>query len=212
MGSEKMSNLQAGRDAYIINGAKVYAGYLDAARQAHLVNALRKVGAEAPFFSPRTRFGKHMSVKMTSAGRYGWYSDARGYRYERCHPAGLPWPDVPPAILELWRSITKLSRDPDCCLVNFYGQGARMGLHQDRDEASFDWPVVSVSLGDDALFRIGGHDRKDATRSVWLKSGDVLVLEGESRLAFHGIDRIRFGSSTLLVGGGRINLTLRVVD
>lgn len=212
MGSEKMSNLQAGRDAYTINGAKDFAGDLDVARQAHLVSAQRKVGAKAPFFSPRTRFGKHMSVKMTLAGKYGWYSDGRGYRYERRHPAGLPWPDVPTDILELWRSITKLSRDPDCCLVNFYALGARMGLHQDRDEASFDWPVVSVSLGDDALFRIGGRDRKDATRSVWMKSADVLVLEGESRLAFHGIDCIRFGSSTLLVGEGRIDLTLRVVD
>ena len=100
---------------------------------------------------------------------------------------------------------------PECCLVNFYSDGARMGLHQDKDEGDFEMPVVSVSLGDDALFRIGGRDRRDPTESVWLSSGDVLVLKRDSRLAYHGIDRVKPGSSTLLSNGGRINLTLRVV-
>ena len=87
-----------------------------------------------------------------------------------------------------------------------------MGLHQDNDEQDFQFPVVSISLGDDALFRIGGTKRTDKTESVWLSSGDVVVMGGEARLAYHGIDRIRFGTSTLLKNAGRINLTLRVVD
>lgn len=85
-----------------------------------------------------------------------------------------------------------------------------MGLHQDRDEAELDWPVVSISLGDEAMFRVGGQTRRDPTKSVWLKSGDVVVLAGVSRLAYHGIDRIKFGSSTLLDHGGRLNVTLRI--
>ena len=149
---------------------------------------------------------------MTSAGKYGWYSDRSGYRYERQHPDGRPWPDIPPSVLDLWRRFAGAGRDPDCCLVNHYGEGVRMGLHQDRDEAEFGWPVVSVSLGDEALFRMGGTTRGGKTASVWLRSGDVVVMGGEARLAYHGVDRIRFGSSTLLNGGGRINLTLRVVD
>ena len=148
---------------------------------------------------------------MTAAGRLGWVSDRRGYRYEPRHPAGGPWPEIPPRVLDIWRAVTGLDRLPDCCLVNYYGEGARMGLHQDRDEGDFAWPVVSVSLGDDARFRIGGTDRRDPTESFWLRSGDVLVLGGPARLAFHGVDRIVFGSSTLLPQGGRINLTLRVV-
>ena len=101
---------------------------------------------------------------------------------------------------------------PDCCLINFDGEGTRMGLHQDRDEQDFSQPVLSISLGDEALFRMGNVERGGATRSVWLRSGDVVVMGGEARLRHHGIDRIRFGSSPLLPNGGRINLTLRVVD
>ncbi len=100
---------------------------------------------------------------------------------------------------------------PDCCLLNYYGSEARMGLHRDADETDFSWPVVSISLGDSARFRIGGVQRSDPTTSVLLESGDVVVMGGEARLAYHGIDRIRFGSSRLLPSGGRLNMTLRVV-
>lgn len=177
-----------------------------------MAEALRAVVKAAPLFSPQTPYGRPMSVRMTSAGRYGWFSDRTGYRYVTAHPGGGRWPDIPAAVLSIWDGATGLSRRPDCCLINWYGEGARMGLHQDRDEADFTWPVVSVSLGDDALFRIGGRVRGGPTQSVWLSSGDVVVMGGEARLCYHGIDRIRFGSSTLLPGGGRINLTLRVVD
>ena len=177
-----------------------------------MVADLRRVVAAAPLFSPTTRFGKAMSVRMTSAGRYGWFSDARGYRYIEAHPDGAPWPPIPASILGVWRALVGDARDPDCCLINYYRETAKMGLHQDRDEADFSWPVLSVSLGDDALFRMGGVERGGKTRSVWLRSGDVMVMGGDARLAHHGIDRIKFGTSTLLDQGGRINLTLRVVD
>lgn len=194
-----------------LNGALVWQGYLDPDAQARLVDDLRAVAVAAPFFHPVTPRGQKMSVRMTSAGRVGWVSDRRGYRYEPRHPSGMPWPPIPETVLSIWRDVTGLSRAPDCCLVNLYGEGARMGLHQDRDEGDFSWPVVSVSLGDDGLFRVGGTVRGGPTKSLWLRSGDVALLGGEARLAYHGIDRIRFGSSSLLTGGGRLNLTMRVV-
>jgi alkylated DNA repair protein (DNA oxidative demethylase) len=194
-----------------LKGVRIHPGYLDAKAQNALVGDLRGVVAAAPLFRPVTRWGKEMSVRMTSAGRCGWVSDRRGYRYEPRHPSGADWPPIPETVLAIWRDVTGLDRAPDCCLVNWYDAGARMGLHQDRDEADFSWPVVSVSLGDDGLFRVGGTERSDPTASHWLRSGDVAVLEGAARLAFHGIDRVRAGSSSLLDRGGRINLTLRVV-
>lgn len=193
-----------------IGGARVLRGFLDVSARRAVLADIRRVVAVAPMVHPETRFGRRMSVRMTSAGRAGWVSDRRGYRYEDRQPSGARWPPIPGSVLDLWRSVSGVGRDPDCCLVNYYVPGARMGLHQDRDEASYDWPVVSLSLGDDGLFRIGGTERGGRTESLWLTSGDVVILEGPSRLAFHGIDRIRAGSSDLLEGGGRLNLTLRV--
>ncbi len=193
-------------------GARLYREWLDPEAQRTMLRGIEAVIAAAPPFSPVTRWGRRMSVRMTAAGRYGWFSDRRGYRYVPVHPDGLAWPAIPADVLALWHRMVGDARAPDCCLVNIYEGDARMGLHQDRDEADFGWPVVSVSLGDSALFRIGGIARGDPTRSFWLHSGDVLVLGGGARLAHHGIDRLRAGSSTLIAGGGRINLTLRVVD
>ncbi len=153
-----------------------------------------------------------MSVKMTSAGKYGWFSDRKGYRYVAEHPSGVPWPPIPARVLELWHALTGQARTPDCCLINLYQGKARMGLHQDKDEADFSYPVVSISLGDDGLFRIGNTTRGGKTESLWLSSGDVAVMGGNARLTYHGVDRIRDGSSRLWPGGGRVNLTLRVVD
>ncbi len=194
-----------------LRGIDVYKAFLDTQAQMGLVAALRDVVAAAPMFHPETRFGKQMSVRMTSAGRVGWVSDRRGYRYEPRHPSGADWPPIPEMVLAVWRHLVSDTRDPDCCLVNYYGEGARMGLHQDRDEADFSWPVLSISLGDEGLFRVGNVERGGKTESLWLTSGDVLVMGGDARLVHHGVDRIRFGSSTLLPRGGRLNLTCRVV-
>lgn len=194
-----------------VNGVTVWPGFLSPARQEEILAALREVVRVAPLFTPTTPRGRPMSVRMTAAGAYGWISDRAGYRYEPRHPSGVPWPPIPAPVLSVWRAVAGVTREPECCLINHYAEGARMGLHQDRDEANFDMPVVSISLGDDALFRVGGTTRGGPTRSVWLKSGDVAVMGGDARLAYHGIDRIRAGSSRLLPKGGRINLTLRVV-
>lgn len=194
-----------------IRGFDIYKGHLDAPSQADLVDEVREIASKAPMFSPQTPYGKPMTVRMTSAGSVGWYADKSGYRYAPVHPNGMPWPAIPEAILNLWHTLTGLERAPDCCLINYYGEGARMGMHQDRDEADFSWPVLSVSLGDSGLFRIGNTTRKGKTESFWLESGDVVVMGGEARLTYHGVDRIRFGSSSLLSKGGRINLTCRVV-
>jgi alkylated DNA repair protein (DNA oxidative demethylase) len=149
---------------------------------------------------------------MTNLGQLGWVSDRSGYRYQPLHPdTGQAWPPMPEAILAIWRRVAGYPADPEACLVNMYREGARMGLHQDADEEDFTAPVVSISLGDTAVFRIGGKARGGPTQTLKLSSGDVLVMGGAARLSYHGIDRVVPGSSTLLVGGGRINLTLRRV-
>lgn len=194
-----------------IRGVRIMPGILSLPEQQALVQDLRALTRQAPLFSPMTPYGKPMSVQMTSAGRFGWYSDRSGYRYREQHPNGTDWPPIPKAVLDLWQRLVSPDRAPDCCLINFYGENARMGMHQDRDEVDFSWPVLSISLGDDALFRIGNTTRGGKTESIWLKSGDAAVIGDEARLVYHGVDKIRHGSSTLLAKGGRINLTCRVV-
>ena len=196
----------------VIRGVEIHKRALDPDRQERVVDDLRAVARAAPLFTPTTRRGRKMSVRMTSAGRYGWISDRLGYRYEPVHPDGRPWPDIPGSVLSLWTRFGSRSRAPDCCLINHYGEGARMGMHQDNDEKDMSWPVVSISLGDSALFRIGNRERGGSTDSIWLDSGDIAVMGGGARMLYHGIDRIRPGSSRLLPEGGRINVTLRVVD
>lgn len=190
----------------------VHKGLLDAAAQRGMLDSIRSIVKQAPFFRPVTPGGRKMSVRMTAAGKYGWLSDADGYRYAEKHPDGMEWPPIPDDILALWADLTGLERQPECCLINYYAADAKMGLHQDRDEADFSWPVMSISLGDEGLFRMGGQKRGEKTESLWLQSGDVVIMGGQARLNYHGIDRIRAGSSTLLPKGGRINITLRVVD
>ena len=194
-----------------LHGAALYEGWLSRASQARLVEEVRAAVAQAPLVRPVTPSGRAMSVRMTAAGRFGWVSDRKGYRYEPRHPDGMDWPAVPETAMRIWRALGSTTRDPDCCLINFYAPEARMGMHQDHNEVDLSWPVVSISLGDEALFRVGGTTRGGRTGSVWLRSGDALVLGGAARLAYHGVDRIRAGSSTLLRSPGRINLTMRVV-
>jgi alkylated DNA repair protein (DNA oxidative demethylase) len=189
-------------------------GKLKDAEQVRLLRALRAVMEEAPLFTPTMpRSGKPMSVRMTNCGPLGWVTDkSQGYRYQPTHPVtGEPWPAMPKLLLDLWREVAGYPADPEACLVNYYSGSAKMGLHQDKDEEDFAAPVVSVSLGDSAIFRVGGLTRKDETQALELKSGDVVVLAGDDRLAFHGIDSILPGTSALLPEGGRLNLTLRRV-
>jgi alkylated DNA repair protein (DNA oxidative demethylase) len=169
--------------------------------------------AAAPLFTPRMpKNGTPFSVRMTNCGPLGWVSDERGYRYQPHHPeSGALWPPMPAAVLAAWRDLGDYPHPPEACLVNVYAPTARMGLHQDRDELDFAAPVVSLSLGQTCLFRLGGSHRDDPTRSFRLASGDALVLGGDTRLAFHGVDRIIRDTSTLLPDGSRINLTLRRV-
>jgi alkylated DNA repair protein (DNA oxidative demethylase) len=182
--------------------------------QIALLAAISEVIAQAPLFTPAMpRSGKPMSVRMTNCGPLGWVTDKeRGYRYQATHPkTGKPWPPIPAALLKLWGDLARYPAPPEACLVNYYAGNAKMGLHQDKDEEDFAAPVLSVSLGDTGIFRLGGRSRKDPTRAFELKSGDVVVLGDTDRLAFHGIDRILAGTSDLVPEGGRFNLTLRRV-
>jgi alkylated DNA repair protein (DNA oxidative demethylase) len=197
----------------IAPGVVHFPGYLDRAEQEALRDVLGNALAEAPLFVPRMpRTGKAFSVRMTNLGALGWVSDVDGYRYQATHPlTAKPWPPMPPRLVETWRELAPGAPPPEVCLVNFYDAAARMGLHQDRDEYDFGAPIVSLSLGDSALFRVGGDERRAPTRSFRLQSGDAMILAGPARLAFHGVDRIFPGTSSLLANGGRINLTLRRV-
>jgi DNA oxidative demethylase len=192
---------------------RFYPDYFDRKAQLLVLAAIRGVLTTAPLFTPRMpKSGRPMSVGMSNCGPLGWFSDERGYRYRPEHPqTNQPWPAIPAPLLELWGEVAHYPHPPEACLINYYGPHAKMGLHQDRDEADFSAPVVSVSLGDSCLFRVGGDKRRDPTHSFRLNSGDVLVLGGEARLAFHGVDRIYPKTSTLLAEGGRINLTMRRV-
>lgn len=190
-------------------------GYLDRDAQVALLAAVRQGVAEAPLFTPTMpKTGKPMSVRMTNFGALGWVTDReRGYRYQPRHPVtDRPWPSIPDSLLQMWRALSDYPGEPEACLVNFYGPDAKMGLHQDRDEKEFAAPVLSISLGDTCLFRIGGTERTGPASSIKLASGDVVLLAGASRLAFHGVTRIYPGTSTLLKGEGRVNLTLRRVN
>lgn len=194
-------------------GLELHREWFDRAAQEALLQAIRDVVSAAPLFTPAMpRTGKPFSVRMSNCGPLGWVSDVRGYRYQATHPAtGAAWPAMPNMLINIWNSVAVGAPPPEACLVNFYDAAARMGLHQDKDEADFAAPVVSVSLGATALFRFGGSDRPAPTRSVRLESGDVVVIGGQSRLCFHGIDRLYAGTSTLVPADGRINLTLRRV-
>lgn len=196
-----------------IDGVALWPGFFDEAEQRALLADIEAVMAEAPLYVPRMpKSGKPFSVRMTNCGPLGWVSDEAGYRYQANHPeTGAPWPALPQRLAALWEAVGA-PQAPEACLVNLYTEGAKLGLHQDSDEIDRDAPVVSVSLGDTARFRLGGTTRRAPTRSFALSSGDVLVFGGPARLIYHGVDRILPGSSRLLPGGGRINLTLRRVN
>lgn len=196
------------------NGIHHIPGHLDRAAQETLRDDIRAIVTKAPLFRPTMpRTGKPLSVRMSNCGPLGWVTDKeRGYRYQPTHPAtGKRWPDIPKVLIALWNEVSGYDHPPEACLINFYDEGAKMGLHQDRDEQNFDAPVISVSLGDTCRFRVGEVRREGRTTSFKLASGDVVIMGGAGRLCFHGVDRIYPDTSTLLKNGGRINLTLRRV-
>lgn len=198
-----------------MDGVKLFPGLLSREAQENLVRDVGAIIRAAPLYRPEMpRTGKPFSVQMTNAGPLGWVSDKDGgYRYQAEHPvSGAPWPAMPDTLLHIWGLVANYPAPPECCLVNVYDASAKMSLHQDTDEEAMDAPVVSISLGDTALFRMKGESRTGKSWSVRLGSGDVIVFGGPARLAFHGIDRLYPGTSTLLPAGGRINLTLRRVS
>ncbi len=213
------ANTTATRQPFIApEGFRVLPGWFSPDAQRALIDVVCAIEAQAPFYQPSMpRTGTPLSVTMTNCGPLGWVTDKElGYRYEPVHPAtGRPWPAMPEALLALWETVSGWPQPPQACLINFYRETSRMGLHVDADESARDAPVVSVSLGDPARFRIGGLQRSDPTASLKLSSGDVVVLGGPARRCFHGVDRIYPGGSRLLPDAwrpGRINLTLRRVN
>lgn len=197
----------------MIDGLKYLPNYLSREAQVELVDIVRKQLNNNPFYTPRMPgSAQPFSVKMTNLGTLGWVSDISGYRYEKTHPeTKKTWPSIPRALMSIWEALAQYPNPPEACLVNYYDVNAKMGLHTDSDEHDTKAPVISISLGDSARFRIGGLSRKDPTKSFKINSGDIIILGGASRMAYHGIDRLYGGSSTLLKNGGRLNLTLRRV-
>jgi DNA oxidative demethylase len=198
----------------VASGIAYWPQFVGPPQQAVLLKEVLARVAEAPFYRPTMPgSGRPLSVEMTNFGSLGWITDqVKGYRYEPFHPVtGAPWPEIPDILLAIWSDATGYPAPPEACLVNFYRADTRMGLHRDQDEEPKDAPVLSVSLGDTALFRFGGLTRRDPSKTLKLASGDMLMFGGPARLMYHGVDRIQTGSSGLVPGGGRINLTLRRV-
>jgi alkylated DNA repair protein (DNA oxidative demethylase) len=197
----------------MLEGFRFLPEYFPPAAQKRLVAEVLGLLETNPLYTATMpRSGKPMSVRMTNLGPLGWVSDITGYRYEPAHPVTMKaWPPIPQALLDLWSDVSDWPAPPEACLVNWYEADSRLGLHVDADEDAKLAPVVSVSLGSRALFRLGGKARSDPTSSMRLASGDVVVLGGRSRRAYHSVDRIYPGTSQLVPGGGRINLTLRRV-
>lgn len=199
------------------NGFAHYPLYFSPAEQAQLIAAVKAGVEQAPFFQPTMpRTGQPLSVVMSNFGPLGWVTDKeKGYRYEATHPkTNVAWPNLPDMLGRLWDAVTGYPARPEATLINWYKQDrqSKMGLHVDNDENDLRAPVVSVSLGDPALFRIGGQKRGGKTQGLKLYSGDVVVLAGEARLCYHGVSKVYYGQSALVPIGGRINLTMRRVN
>jgi alkylated DNA repair protein (DNA oxidative demethylase) len=200
------------RHELLAPGAWLLHGFALQAASA-LLAAVEHIESTAPFRHLETPGGFRMSVAMTNCGRLGWVSDRRGYRYDAVDPlTGRPWPPMPPAFLDLAQAASCAGKFtgfvPDACLVNRYVPGARLTLHQDRDELDYDAPIVSVSLGLPAVFLFGGDSRKDRQRRIPVQHGDVVVWGGPARLRYHGVLALKDGHHPTL-GSQRLNLTFR---
>ncbi len=208
---ESIGDLRPAEEA-IADGAVLLRGFAKLA-EGELIAALHAIEAQAPFRHMQTPGGHEMSVAMTNCGAFGWTTDRSGYCYSRDDPqSGKPWPAMPPVFHDLATQAAERAGfadfSPDACLINRYLPGARMSLHQDRDEQDFENPIVSVSLGLPAIFLFGGLKRSDKPSRYRLEHGDVVVWGGPSRLFFHGVAPLADGEHGLL-GRQRINLTFR---
>jgi DNA oxidative demethylase len=206
-----LPDLRPSREA-IAEGAVLLRGFARPVED-ELITALREIVVQAPFRHMMTPGGHQMSVAMTNCGDAGWVTDRSGYRYDTIDPdSGKPWPPMPPSFLALAKQAAlEAGFDnfaTDACLINRYQPGARMSLHQDRDEGDFGAPIVSVSLGLPATFLFGGLKRSDKTQRYRLEHGDIAVWGGPARLAFHGVAALADGEHAVL-GRQRINLTFR---
>lgn len=199
-------------------GFRLWRARLDEGEQIALLDDIALVLDSAPPYRPRMRNGTPLINEMSNCGALGWYSDERGYRYIERHPdTNRPWPAMPDRLTRLARAlaveISSAPYMPDACLVNLYGARGRLNLHVDSDEADFAWPIISISLGDDCIFQLGGMSRKDAVRKIRLRSGDVVALSGKSRKRFHGVEKLlavrHAPRHALFARWPRINLTLR---
>ena len=190
--------------------------YLTIEQQQHLLTLSREVYMASPMWTPTTKRGNRYSYQNTSCGKYGWISDEKGYYYSQTNPVNQkPFPEIPSFINQLAVDVAKLvgfdSYLPETCLINYYKQSSRLGLHQDNSEKNLSAPIISISLGDDAVFMLGTKRYSDKPQKILLKSGDIFILYGDARMAYHGIKQINPGTSNLLKNGGRLNLTIRQV-
>jgi DNA oxidative demethylase len=197
----------------LAEGAMLLRGFVTGAEAVYIYETVQRTLALAPFRHMMTPGGRRMSVAMTNCGFVGWVTDVSGYRYDPIDPqTGKPWPSIPPEFRQLAERAAAragfASFDPDSCLINRYEPGARLSLHQDRNEKSYDAPIVSLSLGLPAKFLFGGLSRSERVRRIRLESGDVAVWGGPARLAYHGVDPLAEGNHPL-TGRCRLNLTFR---
>ena len=199
------------------DGFRHYPVYFTPIQQQLLIDSVKAAILQAPYYQPTMpRTGRPLSVVMSNFGPLGWVTDKdKGYRYEAVHPkTAVPWPRLPDLLGKLWDEVTDFPAPPEATLINWYKEEktSKMGMHVDNDENELRAPVVSVSLGDPAMFRIGGPSRGGPTKGLKLFSGDVVVLAGKARLCHHGVSKVFYGESALVPKGGRINLTMRRVN
>jgi DNA oxidative demethylase len=197
-----------------LNGFHHLPGFFSLEQQRELLSSCRAIARVSPLFTPvMPGSGAKFNYQMTNCGDWGWISDIKGYRYTREHPVtGEPWAAIPEIIRTSAMNLAEAygySLLPQTCLINYYPAGGKLGLHQDNSEKNQTAPIISFSLGDDAVFLIGGLRRSDPTKEIVLRSGDALIMGGEARMAFHGVKKILPKTSNFLRHGGRINLTIR---
>ncbi len=206
-----------------VNGFHILHGLLDWESQRKLVAACLDIARQAPFITPTMADGRPFRVEMTNAGEWGWLSDRAGYRYARHHPlTGRPWPPPPDllratirhALAETLGGAVAGAFDPQCYLINRYSaeRRGRLGLHRDQDERDRSQPIVTLSLGADAVFMAGGAGRRDPVERVTLRSGDVVVMGAGSRMSYHGIERLLPTLASPMDQGVRLSVTVRRVD